>query len=539
MALTTTAFAPDYAAQSAALTTFLASANHTLTVPRASAICASLALTADSDFKEKATLLRAELLEQGIRLGQSHALEALSRMVGFTSYMRAKEAMKQQAGDFAREGFLLRVHVTGDEEPKLFPYASLPKAANALIEQIMAQLTLPGEPVFCELRRSPQSVVIEVCRAKGVWFTVGLLPYVGGPDKLDFVEFDAESQRTFFERVLRALERGRPGTLALYGVIPQMLTPWHYASFNLTFGGSGVQKFLPNELELFFVFESLGLRTAEIVGSEVQLLGSEGSATLTMAWNRYDGELPALKADISAVLLQSLVDRYRHWRSGLSVSINDAVMLVTTGSTNTNGSHLINTQVLTSEREKQGLSLKALADMAGITEQNLQRIEKYGFAPEQLIPVLAQALSIDANALVDKPDGQLGFAISEAQHLLNSMKDVHHYGTSFPDDLDKKTEAFIKESAEGLHELCDLVQMQDGVFAESLQLEPIKKEHLLEHAQQLLDNIQDEGLMLIVARGVDFSKGNGPLSGVEGFPLHTVTFRFQPAASAASPAVRG
>lgn len=538
MATTTTAHAPDFAAQTAALIDFLASANHSLTAQHANAICVALGLTADADFKDKAKLLRAELLKAGIKLGQSHALEALARMAGFTSHMRAREAIKQQAGDFAREGFLLRVRVTDEQEPQFTPYASLPEAANVVIEQITSLLSIPREPVFCELRRTPQVVVIEVCRAQGPWFIVELLPYSVGSSNLEAAEFDAESQRIFLERVLRALERGRPGTLALYGVIPQTQAPWHYASFTLTFKESGVESFLPNERELFFMLDSMGLQKAEIVDGEAHLFGSEGSAKIEMAWSRYDGPAP-VKTDISLATLKTLVDRFWHWRSGLSVSIKDAVLQVMAGTTDATAAHTFNAQMLTDEREKHELTLKALAERVGISEQSLQRSEKFGFAPEQTLLALAKALNIDPNVLVEKPEGQVGFEITEAQHLLNSLKNVHQYGTSYPDEIDSELEALIKDLAEELQELGELMQMQDGVIADVIRLEPIKKEHLLQHAQYLIDKIHDESLMLIVSRGVAFAKGSGRLAGLEGMPLQTVTFRFQPIASASSLKLRG
>lgn len=532
MAMTTTAHAPHFAAQTAALIDFLASANHTLTAQHANAICVALGLSANSDFKEKAKLLRTELMKTSIKLGQSHALEALARMTGFTSYMRAREAMKQEAGDFLRDGFLLRVRVTGEQEPQFTPYASLPEAANVAVEQITTLLSIPREPVFCELRRTPKAVAIEVCRAQGPWFIVELLPYSVGSGNLEVAEFDAESQKTFLERVLRALERGHPGTLALYGVVPQKQAPWHYASFTFTFKESGVRSFMPNERDLFFMLDSMGLQKAEIVDDEAHLFGSEGSAKLEMAWSRYDGLAP-VKTDISANTLQTLVDRFWRWRRGLSVSIKDAVLLISTGSTDATAAHALNASTLTAEREKQGFSWKILAERAEIPEQSLQRIEKFGFAPEQAILAIAQGLSIDPNVLVDKPEGQVGFEITEAEHLVNSLKNVHQYGVSFPDDLDSETVAFIKATAEGLQDLGDVMAMSDGVFSNEANLEPVKPEHLIEHAEALLESIRDEGLMLIAARGLSFAKGSGRLAGIDGMPLYNVTFRFQPSATAA------
>lgn len=518
--------------QAASLIVFLSSAKHSLSNTDALCICAAVDLTSFSDFKEKAKLLRAELLKHNIQLGQSHALEALSRMAGFTSYMRAKEAMKQQAGDFMREGFLLRVRKIGEEEPNFAPYATLPKAANEVVAQAMALLDIPREPVFCEMRRSPQSVVIDVNRGEGPWFSIELLAYAFNDEKIDLVEFDAEAQRTFFERTLRALERGRPGTLVLYGVIPQTLPPWHYASFTVTFTDTGVRKICPDERELFFLFASLGLQSAEVVDGRAEILGKDGTASMEMAWNRYDGTLPPVKAAISSAMLNLLVERYRYWRSGLKLSINDAVMLVATGTTDANASHAMNNQVMVTEREKQGLSQRALADAAGLPEQAIHRIEKYGYATTETIVGIAKALQLEPNALVDKPEGQMGFEISEAQHLLNSMKGVHQYGTTYPEDIDAETEAFIKGTAEDLQDLGDLMAMQDGVFSQEMKLEPINSEHLLEHAEALLENIHNEGLMLIAARGVSFAKGKGATAGIDGMPLQQVIFRFQPRASA-------
>lgn len=521
---TTDASSP-FADQCASLIAFLASANHDLPLPAARDVCAAVDLSPNSDFKVKAKRLRTELLKHAVQLGQAHALEALSRMAGFTSYMRAREAMKQQAGDFAREGFLVRVRVTGKPDSQFVPYAALPQAANAVIEQVMAQLTIPHEPVFCELRRTPQSVAIEVTRAEGAWFTIEMLPYTYEASKVEIVEFDAESQRTFLTRILRALERGCPGTLALYGVVPQTLAPWHYASFTLTFSDSGVLKSYPDERELFFAFASLGLQNAAIVNGEIELIGSNDSASLRMAWNRYDAGMPPSAAEMSSIALNSLVERYRHWRHGLRVSVNEAVLLVATGSVKPDSPHSINMQLLATEREKHDLSQRALAALVGLTEQDIQRIERYGFSTEKVIAHIAKALHLDPNALVENPEGQVGFEITEAQHLLNAMKGVHQYRTSFPEDIDGQAEAFIKGAAEELRDLGDILAMQDGVFAESMNLERMKPEDFLEDAKMLLDNINNEGFMLIAARGVTFATGNQALRGV---PLQQVTFRFQP-----------
>ncbi|HEY4317169.1 MAG TPA: helix-turn-helix domain-containing protein [Herbaspirillum sp.] len=520
------------AVQAAALSTFLLAANHRLSSERVEQICISLALSEDSDFKGKTKQLRSELLKQGIALGHAHALEALAHMAGHTSYMRAREAMKERAGEFAREGFLLRIRVTGSEVPQFAPYSSLPIAGNFIIEQIMALLNIPNEVIFCELRRTPHAVFIEICRASGVWFSIEMLPYLVEDNSLAISEFDAESQRTFLLRMLRALESGRPGTLALYGAIPHTLPPWHYASFNIKFIDTKIRKFLPDERELFFVLDSLGFQSAEIVENEALILGAEGKATLTIAWNRYSGDTPPIEVDMSASILQSLVERYKQWRRGLRMPVNNAVMLVATGATNAIGFHSVDTRFLEDHREKSGLLQKVVADAAGITEQHLQRIEKYGFASEKIIPLLAKALGVDANRLVQKPEGQLGVEISDAQHLLTALSNIHHYGTSFPDDLDSQVEEFIRNASDSLQELGDLVQIQEGVFADVFQMGSVKDEHLVEHAQQLLDSIRERGLILIVARGLAFANEEGALAEMEGMPLHTITFRFQPNATA-------
>jgi transcriptional regulator with XRE-family HTH domain len=537
MAMTLMAHAPSIAAQIAALTTFLAAENHPLAPETAAAICSALKLTPDAKFKEKAKQLRDELRKEGVLLGQAHALEALSRMAGFTSYMRAKEALKHLVGDFARDGFLMRVRVTGREEPQFVPYASLPEAANAVIEQLLVELSIPGEPVLCEMHRTPQAVSIEVCRAQGPWLKVELLPYSSDAGVVNIAQFDAECQRTFLDRLLRTMERGRPGALVLYGLIPRNLAPWHYASFTLTFE-SGITKYLPNERELFFLLESVEFQHAEVAGNKGVLVGREGTASLAMAWNCYDGTAP-VPVEISAGELANLVDRFRRWRAGLKGSVTEAVLSVAAGPTNGATTHPICANILTEKRAEREQSLAELARLSGLTEQTLERIEKFGIATETDIVAISRALGLNPNILLERPEGQIGFEITEPQHLLNSMKGVHQYGTSYPDDLDSETEAFIKATAEGLQDLGDVMAMSEGVMSDQVGVEPVDPEHLLEYGQSLLDSIHEQGLILIASRSLSFARGEGRLAGMDGMPLHNVTFRFQPADTAPALRFRG
>lgn len=534
----TAAFVFNPTAQAAVLIKFLSRAAHSLSSERSVEICDVLALTHLSDFKPKALALREELLKDGICLNQTAALEALSQMAGFNSYMRVREAMTQQAGNFARDGFLLRFRMTGKDEPQFQPYDSLPLAANAIIQEINSQLAVPGEAVFCELRRNSKSVVVEVCRSQGNWFSVELVPYAIQSEQLEIVEFDAESLRSFFGRLIRAIEKGHPGALVVYGVIPPpKLTPWHFASFNFLFHETGVQKVLSNERDLFLMFDGMGLRDTELTKAGAVLRGDEGSATMELAWICDDDE-KATKGEITLVTLSSIVGRYRQWRRGLSVPIQKAILQVVAGADDAAEMYHLNIDALATTREKLGLSLSKLAESAGLSEQVLHRIEKFGQSKAVDIVAIARALKIDPNILVEHSEGQIGIHISEAKHLLNAMRNVHQYGISMPDELADEKVVFIKSTGENLTELCDLVQMQEGVFAELTEgLEPITDDSLLEDLQAVLDGLPNEGLMLIVSRGLKFAIGEGNLAAINGMPLHTITFRFQPVETANSLAV--
>lgn len=517
------------AAQSAVLITFLECANPTLSESGAKAICASLDLNENSDFKAKAKILREELARHGIHLKQTNALEALARMAGFTSYMRAKEALARQTGEFSREGFLLRLQITGEHPQQFRPYASLPEAANVVVEEIAAHLTIPREPVFCELRRTPQAITIEISRAVGPWLLVELLPYSHVAGKLEVAEFDAESQKVFLERVLRLLERGRPGTLALYGVIPQTRAPWNYAGFTVKFAESGVEKFLPNERELFLLLDSLNTEQSELINGEVHFTGSAGPATLRLAWSRFDEEAPN-PAEFSPAGHQTLVERFRQWRRSLGMPVREAVVQVLTGSPDATATQPLNAYLVSGTREKKGMSRKDLAVRAGLTEQDVQRIEKFGFASEQSILSLANALELDPNALVNKPNGQVGLKITEAQHLLNALKNAQHIAAHYPEELEGAAVSFIKATAVELQELGDLLAIGTSEFYAEDSKEPFSEEPLLEHAQYLLDSIHDKGLQLIASRGLTFTKGVGQAASAGGVPLQSVAFQFLPVA---------
>lgn len=535
MATSTSALAPTLAFQTEALCSFLFSADQTLPRSSIEEICTSLDLNNYSDFKEKAKILRFELALAGIKLGHSHALEALSRMVGFPNYMRALESIKQQSGDFQREGFLLRIKITGSDDPQFTPYESLPLAGNALIEQVMALLNIPGEPVFCDLCRTPKSVVIEVCRAVGPWFTVELLGFEIVSDKLNFVEFDGESQRIFLERILRALERGKPGTLVEYGVIPHNQVPWSYASFRMTFDSTGVEKFIQSERDLFLMLDVMGFQSAYLVDSKCRIVGSQGICNLEMNWIRFDGEHRGPIFSLSANVLKGLIDRFHNWRRGLAVSVKDACLLIVAGTTDAD-TFQINHEMVRSEREQQNLSQLTLASQIGLTEQAIQRVEKYGFVQSKIISLIAKALKIDPSLLVDKPEGDLGFEVTEPLHLLNTMKKAHQYSLSYPDDLDSEKISFIKNTLEVLTELADMVQIGEGVGVNTFNLQPIREDILLEDSERILGEIHEMGLILIVSRSVRFNKR---FRGMEETPLETLTFRFQPIATASSIAVRG
>ncbi|MYN15126.1 helix-turn-helix domain-containing protein [Pusillimonas sp. TS35] len=198
----------------------------------------------------------------------------------------------------------------------------------------------------------------------------------------------------------------------------------------------------------------------------------------------------------------------------------------------------MNTDVLIDSREKKGLLQHALAESSGLSVQGLQRIEKFGQATADDIVAIAQALGMNPNLLVERPEGEIGVHISEAKHLLNAMRNVHQYGISMPDELSVDRKAYVKGVGEHLTELCDLVQMQDGVFSELTEgLEPINEGSLLAEMQDVLDELPNEGLMLIVSRGIKFAKGDGDLAAINNMPLYTITFRFQPIETADSLAV--
>ena len=266
--------------QCSALLQFLGNGDRRLGEEAAHDVCQMLALFRPVSSATAAKKLRAALLAHGFALKHSNALEAIAKMCGSGSWMRAI----QGGLPFPESAPLvvwLRTLTNGESEGPSFTFESLGKAVDFLLDATTQAWAAPGRAVVATLHIGERAVCVDLEHETAPWLSFQMLrmrPSEGGGE---LEPFQREEVAHLCSRLERHLEYKYPGLIVVNAIRPARLEFWRHPAF--TVSSNSRQFSALGELQLFAALDAYGC-------SEVKSISPSGAVPrppkATSRWRR-------------------------------------------------------------------------------------------------------------------------------------------------------------------------------------------------------------------------------------------------------------
>jgi hypothetical protein len=500
------------AAPSAAdiLIAFLADRHATLEPDQAQGICAVLNLEGTKDLKSLAKPLRAALATHGITLQHTHALEALARMTGNSSWMRARLEPNNRESNYA----LLTVLEGELQTPQLYP--SIGEAVTALLTKAVELISVRAEPAFCTLNRNTNAFVLEVNQVNGPWFSLQMLNL--DRDKLaagdiEAIPFEAETLRTALRKVVSNIEHARPAVLVVRGAIPAKLPPTYASTWLMTGMRANTQRMVTDERELFLFLDAAGCKNLRFERGSAMLPGVQEDYRLEQVWVDMAETGPAVKEQTPAEI-EALFKRYSRFCEALPGSV--AQMLTSVGGADKAGEWTTRFDFAAFESflaEKQ-MTVRSISQSAGVPYRDVMRLRDYELAPPVLVARLAALLGVNPKRLQRGQEQTMGFSVDTSDQMLKMMSGAMGYTAVMGNSLTASDMSHARKLLDEVRDLSEMYAIANSEPYESagdseLQAE-LHKNNLDASADALLSDIAKAGFKLILGREIQFMRSGAP-----------------------------
>jgi hypothetical protein len=308
------------------LVDFLTRSSHALSSADAAKICEELSLLSPSDLRKDAQSLRLALDRHGIKLRHTHALEAVARMAGYSSWMRANVALTETSSSSYRA--LLAVE--GVPAPARV-FNALSEAVSSVLEEAIAGIASRNEPAFCELFRTETLIRLDIKQQTKPWFSIEITRVVRtGHDastEPDVLPFEAEDMRRALVRLGRNIEQARPATLVIHKDVAEALPPWLHARWFVKELSSGFAHVDPDEKALFMWLSMMQFDGIEHADGVLRLNRAKDPALIERGWFDAQGTCVA-REPASHQLLLELMQRYKRNHDALPEPLAVAILNV-------------------------------------------------------------------------------------------------------------------------------------------------------------------------------------------------------------------
>lgn len=519
------------------------------------AICRSLQLQLPTHSNIASRRLQEDLAARGISLSRSVCCEALARLCGGQNWMRVRQQMLSLASQRAQqEGVLcFCVHFVRKDGETTEPVLKL--AFHELTEAILKRVSevWPTTPALalCTVAVGKQSVTLELEHADAPWISVRIWSFRSSAkyseSSLPPLEDLPDSEvHAMLERVERTLEYTHPGLFAI-GTTRNPRLPAHFL-FTPDLQGEGFRRPCVGAMDTYMWLCSCGNEFSAVGDGTFTLTTSEGKVVLQPKWTSEEtGEVKS--GPLEARQLQSILNRTSRLRrlTGLKMVefLGQHAGGRCTREAGDAGAQQLDVQAIAKGMKEKGWRAPDLANASGLPLNTVLRVLRYGYAQVELVPKLSSALSIpDPNRLLIKEEAdQLGLRIDDAESFIRVLRDTHMWRLVLGDGLQGDEEEEVAAIADSLKEYVELLQFESSVLKGKVRtndarlLESLDERSVVAEVQDLLDQLDSQGIGVLVARNVRFMRGQGDFAHMNDMPLNQSTVFFEKVARLQKPAV--
>jgi hypothetical protein len=514
--------------QAAHLREWLSAKKLSLSQEKAVGVCAALALAVGGEKTELARKLGIEMRRRSFKVNHASCVEIVARMCGGESWMRMRQALLAQA---AATGQLSRYFVQfaqpgGDDDGRFFPCESLADAGSLILE--FAQQLVPTEvvPSVCSIQVTQTMLGLEFQHPTAPWLTVRVMKSPTSATSIEPLLFDDEEVRTFCTRVQRSLEMTHGGLLVMGAERSASLATTYMLLPKLHQPSTGFSHVCQTPMELYVWLGSFELEYPKEALPVGLLAARNGTVHLTPRWvNATDGTESL--ADNNPSLGEDLVKRLMRLRRTTGMTLTEFFSSIISGPGQAATSHQFNRERLAERMAMAGASVGSVAERSGLSVNEVLRAQRYGYGTPGVVQKLADAVGLASpnDLLPDDEQSSVGIRIETGEVFLRGLKDSHMWRFVMGDSLAGEELETAKNITESLKEYVELFQFGQVPMFRDPELdksEPVDEKTISGYIQELLDELNGMGLVVLVGRGLRFmpsfdqTDGAGPMAMLTG-----------------------
>jgi hypothetical protein len=512
--------------QSSRLRAFVASKGHALEERDAQNVCRATRLCEPAQGTTLARRLKGALVAHGIEISHQAALEAIAKLCGEPSWMRARQGALALASTNHGPMLFMRTLRDGETDGPSEPCESLVSAADRILETVASEWPSDVVTSQCTFNLGPKAMVLDFEHPEASWISFQLWLIESDGQSSTILELDVAHVLAFVRRVERALEYSHPGMIVLNTLRASALPHWFHFVPTVTQVGSGFARECSGDVEFLAMLDAMEVSVASGAKGSVTLSSKDGPVVIKPMWASAVDSVE-LESPISDDQIRHLGNRLARLRRVSGTPVMNQFSFVFTGTKAPNGFHRINQQLLEEKSQALGLDAKELAKRAGLALNAILRMRKYGFANATQIGALSNALEIvDPNELLTQEDG-LAFRIETADVFLKAVEDTHIWAQLIGEGIGKDERPEVESASENLREYVELLQFSRSDFSSSSNLEPIDEQQVQGEIQALIDDLGRKGIAVLVDRGVRFAQTGSRLASIPENPFVQNTLYFE------------
>lgn len=527
---------PDQAAH---LREYLHSRGATLPDTAAQNICRSIELNKPGESKLLGRRLVAALAAHGVVIKYSNALEALAQMCGEPNWMRALQASLPFGDATPQEVvYVLQAARNGETYVAAESFANMPAATDRLLKLLATEWPTTMAVSLATLGISSQLLYVELEHPTAPWLDFKLCRITGTGNDVEMSDLPPAESVAFCDRLTRTLEYTYPGLLVLNSMRSSTLEPPYYLCPEVHRVETGDRLTCWGDLELLPVLDSMrGRPDAALTDGVLRFDSEQGPIEVTPIWTS-NADPRHLSGGMSSDQLNSLLNRLARLRRITGGNITQHLGRVMTGAERADEVEdhtAVDKSALETAMREANLTSKQLALLAQLPLNAVQRVVKYGYAHESVVPKLSDALGLaHPNALLPKErDHGVGYRIEDGATFLNTLKKTHMWRRIVSESLQGEEGEEVNRIAEALQDYVEVLQFRvdpanvhPPEFAAEL-TKPVDEVALARTVQELLDDLREMDVAVIVTTNIRYWHSEGRLQGMNGMPLHNGTLVFE------------
>ena len=519
------------------------------------AICKSLQLHLPTQSNIASRRLQEDLAARGISVTRSVCCEALARLCGGQNWMRVRQQMLSLASQRAQEEGVLCfcAHFVREDGATSEPVLKL--AFHELTEAILKRVSevWPTTPALalCTVAVGKQSMTLELEHADAPWISVRIWSFRSSrkysetylPPLEDLPDSEVHAM---LERVERTLEYTHPGLLVI-GATRSARLPAHFL-FTPDLQGEGFRRTCAGAMDTYMWLGSCENEFSAVGDGTFTFSTSEGNVVLQPKWTS-EQTAAVERGPLDARQLQSILNRISRLTRVTGLKMVEFIGHHAGGrgtwETGDAGAQQLDVQAIAKGMEEKSWRAQDLANASGLSLNAVLRVLRYGYAQVDLVPKLSSALGIlDPNRLLaEEESDQLGLRIDDAERFIRVLRDTHMWRLVLGNGLQGDEGDEVSAIADSLKEYVELLQFESSVLKGNVKindarlLEPLDKRTIVADVQGLLDQLDSQGIGVLVARNVRFMRGRGDFAHMNDMPLHQSTLFFEKVAHLQKPSV--